>query len=323
MGCYLAEYHELWQQVHDWLRLKLPVALLVVVESAGSSPGKAGAKAALKARGDLIGTIGGGLVEYRLVEEARKFLQLGKKLCILRHLVHDETVSADRSGMICGGSQSVAICLFTSQDLPIIECLIQLLRQRMPGLLQLTPTGTSLIPGRTRNQKYYFAYESQEKWLYEERLDMGHIAYLVGGGHVSLALSRILATLDFRIVVFEERPHRTSFIKNTYAHEKTVTSYEKICEQIPEGNQSHVVIMTSFHRTDERVLRQLINRRFRYLGMLGSQTKVKKLFASLPQTVSTESLRHIHAPIGLPIHSHTPEEIAVSIAAEMVKVKNS
>lgn len=319
----MAEHHELWQQVHDWLRLKFSVALLVVVESAGSSPGKVGAKAALTAKGDLIGTIGGGLVEYRLVEEARRLLQHGKKFSILRQLVHDETALADRSGMICGGSQSVAICLCTPQDLPTIECFMQFLRQRMPGLLQLTPTGISLIPNRTQNQKYRFTCKSQVCWLYEERLGIDHIAYLVGGGHVSLALSGILATLDFRIVVFEERPDHTSFIKNTYAHEKIVTSYKKICEQIPEGNQSYVVIITSFHRTDEQVLKQLINRRFRYLGMLGSQTKVKKLFASLAQTVSTETLRHIHAPIGLPIHSHTPEEIAVSIAAEMIKVKNS
>ncbi len=110
----MAEHYELWQQVHDWLRLKLSVALLVVVDSAGSSPGKVGAKAALKATGDLIGTIGGGLVEYRLVKDARKLLQQGKKLCILRHLVHDETASIDRSGTICGGSQSVAIRLCDS-----------------------------------------------------------------------------------------------------------------------------------------------------------------------------------------------------------------
>ena len=111
---------------------------------------------------------------------------------------------------------------------------------------------------------------------------------------------------------------------NVYAQEKHVVSYNSLGKHVSEGERSYVVIMTYGHLADEKVLRQLAGKKLRYLGLLGSPAKIAQIFASLKKKgVSAASLKKVHAPVGLPIHSHTPEEIAISIAAEIIQVKNN
>jgi xanthine dehydrogenase accessory factor len=110
---------------------------------------------------------------------------------------------------------------------------------------------------------------------------------------------------------------------NAYAHEKHVVNYSNIGKYVGEGSGCYAVIMTFGHQADEQVLKQLAGKKLRYLGMLGSPAKIAQIFASLKkQGVSAASLKKVHAPVGLPIHSHTPEEIAISIAAEIISIKN-
>jgi xanthine dehydrogenase accessory factor len=81
--------------------------------------------------------------------------------------------------------------------------------------------------------------------------------------------------------------------------------------------------MTLGYKTDEIVIRALLDKTFKFFGVLGSKAKMKTLLTSLAKEgVSKEKLDRIHTPVGLPINSHTPEEIAVSIAAEIIGVKN-
>jgi len=81
--------------------------------------------------------------------------------------------------------------------------------------------------------------------------------------------------------------------------------------------------MTHSHKTDEKVAEQLADKRIRYLGVLGSRKKIEQLKAHLEPRLSVESLQRIRGPIGLPIKSHTPAEIAVSIAAELIQILNT
>jgi len=99
-------------------------------------------------------------------------------------------------------------------------------------------------------------------------------AYLVGGGHVSLALSRILNTLDSHIVVFAERPEPYTLVDNPYAHEKRIVPLDQVHRYVPEGEHHYAIIMTASHASDERVPGALIDKRLRFLGMLGSKAKV-------------------------------------------------
>lgn len=149
-------------------------------------------------------------------------------------------------------------------------------------------------------------------------------AYIIGGGHVGLALSRLLAMLDFYIVVLDERAEINTFQNNTDADEKIITAFHQIEQHIHNGEQNYVFIMTPNHRADKLVLRQLLDKKLRYLGMMGSASKVNEIFEDLRQEgVSSAKLQQLHAPIGLPIKSHTSTEIAISITAQIIAIKNN
>lgn len=92
---------------------------------------------------------------------------------------------------------------------------------------------------------------------------------------------------------------------------------------VSPGENSYVVIMTFGYRSDDTAIRALLHKEFKYFGVLGSKNKIKKMVADYgKENIAKDFLKKIHAPIGLQIKSETPEEIAISIAAEIIKVKN-
>jgi xanthine dehydrogenase accessory factor len=110
---------------------------------------------------------------------------------------------------------------------------------------------------------------------------------------------------------------------NIYAHETRVIDYDETVKHIPDGEHSYVVIMTHGHRHDQQVLAQLATREYAYLGMIGSQAKVAQVYSNLEAAGFDRSLlARVRAPIGIDIGSHRPAEIAISIAAEIVKMRN-
>jgi xanthine dehydrogenase accessory factor len=113
--------------------------------------------------------------------------------------------------------------------------------------------------------------------------------------------------------------------QNQYAHEQHILEhYEAVDNLVPSGPDVYVVVMTLGYRSDLIVLNKLMEKSFAYLGLLGSEAKIAALKDELMKTGITQSgLKNLHAPIGLKINSHTPEEIAVSIAAEIIKIKNT
>jgi xanthine dehydrogenase accessory factor len=133
-----------------------------------------------------------------------------------------------------------------------------------------------------------------------------------------------MSKMDFYISLFDDRPGLNTIEKNEYADAiKIVDSYERIGDHIPSGVNAFVVVMTLGYKTDESVIRGLIHKEFKYFGVLGSKAKMSTMFRSLREDgISDNRLNNIHTPVGLPINSRTPEEIAVSIAAEIISVKN-
>jgi xanthine dehydrogenase accessory factor len=130
--------------------------------------------------------------------------------------------------------------------------------------------------------------------------------------------------MDFYIRVYDERKNLKTMLGNESAHEKHfIHDYSELNGLIPPGNNHYVVIMTFGYRTDDIALRTLLHKEFKYLGLLGSKSKIEKMFDDYrKEGFPEESLQRIHTPIGLPIKSQTPEEIAISIAAEIIKIKN-
>jgi xanthine dehydrogenase accessory factor len=131
--------------------------------------------------------------------------------------------------------------------------------------------------------------------------------------------------LEFYIHVFDNRPDLHTFLKNDTAHEKMIVEdYSILQHLVPEGPHSYVVVMTMGYRSDDIVLRALQGKHFRYMGLLGSQYKIAKMFDDYKaEGISPQWLDRIHAPVGIIIKSQTPEEIAISIAAEIIRERNT
>lgn len=166
--------------------------------------------------------------------------------------------------------------------------------------------------------------ESEHRWEYTEKTGHKNQLFIIGGGHCALAFSRLMREMDFYITLYEERAGLNTLEKNEFAHERIIVDdYTGLGNMIPPGPNQYVVIMTFGYRTDDVALRALLGKRFSYIGVLGSRKKMEKLFEEYRRDgIAEDFLQHIHSPVGLDINSRTPEEIAVSIGAEIIRVKN-
>lgn len=313
----------IWQFLHESLRRQEGVALLLVVASKGSSPGAVGAKMAVAADGAVLGTIGGGSVELELGQLAREQLADdadGPAVLLFRRF-HDDQHD-ESSGHLCGGVQQVVLWHCRPADLSMLQTLRDRAMAGQPVVLRLTADGARTDDWKQQSVYPDFDYRDREHWCYRELVGLYKQAYIVGGGHVSLALSRLLSQLDYRVAVFDQRDGLATMNENGYAREKIVVNYRQIDRYIPEGETSYVFVMTHSHETDRLVIARLAGKKFRYLGLMGSQRKITVLKNKLADTIGSGTWDDIHAPLGLPINSRTPMEIAVSIAAELIQFDN-
>jgi len=302
---------DIWRHAIRSIREGRHTAMVIVVESAGSVPGTPGTKIVVSELGD-VGTIGGGIAELELVERARTH----RGGPVLVPFVH----SGD-SGSVCAGSQTFAVVELGEADSQWLEQTVATLEDSTGrGMLTLSPTGLRIAPGETGPLSFV---RDGDAWTYSETLGRLDTLTIIGGGHVSLALSRVTSTLPFRVVVIDNRPQVPTMLHNRWAHSTRVVDYAEVRDHVPQGDRSWVVIMTHGHAHDEAVLEELVDGSYRYLGLLGSTSKVAHLFGNLADRgAARQHLDRVHAPVGLPIGSHTPEEIAISIAAEIVRMRN-
>ncbi len=309
---------ELWSFIAARLERSEPVALLVVVASSGSSPGRAGYKMAVSDSGEMIGTIGGGVMEISLVERAK--VTDGTEIV---ERVHQRDV-ANSSGMICSGRQTVLIKALSANDLDAIRDIIGA-SEAGGSVLTITQAEISVRAADADLPEITFERKTEEEFTYREKIGSRPELYIIGGGHCALALSEVAARLGFRVHIFDDRPALDTLSKNEFAHEvTTIDSYERIAEHVPSDGSAYLVVMTLGYASDAVVIRQLIDHDFRYFGVLGSKAKIATLMKELrSERLDTSKLDAIRTPIGLPINSRTSEEIAISIAAEIIAVKNA
>ena len=297
--------------------------LLIVIDHAGSSPGKQGFKMAVSETGAACGTIGGGPMEYRLLEKARRMLCAGQMESRLFRLDHDPAAGLHWSGLRCLGKQVVAMVPVDGEAEPLVAAVIRTLERQERGMLAVEPGGMQFSSEENPVGIPSVRVAAAGDWWYREPIGFLDTLYIFGGGHVSLALSRIFYTLDFRILVFDDRPDPGLLAGNPYAHQKEIIDFRLAGERVPEGEHSFVAIMTSSQEKDVQVLEQLLDKRLPYLGMMGSRSKVRAVLEELRKAGHPEDLlEKLHAPIGLIPNSRSPAEIAVSVAAEILAIRS-
>lgn len=148
-------------------------------------------------------------------------------------------------------------------------------------------------------------------------------AYIFGGGHVAYALEPVLRHVDFRTIVIDDREEYSNPQRYPRAAQTLVVDdFDKAFDDIDTDEDSYIIIVTRGHRGDLKVLRQALKKPHAYLGMIGSRRKNRLLYdALIEEGFKEEDFQDIYSPIGLSIGSETPEEIAISIVAEIIQVR--
>ncbi|HSC70485.1 MAG TPA: XdhC/CoxI family protein [Candidatus Methylomirabilis sp.] len=326
------------------------LALCTILRVVGSGPRSAGARMLVRERGGSSGTVGGGLLEARATTWAQEVLRTGRALC--RSFVLDLQQPTDE-GMTCGGKAEVLVDFLDGTALAVRDLFTQVhahLTRGEGGCLAtaisrlgddittdhfLVAGGVSLASlsasGRSLPEDLLLAPASATPTLVErgtvryflDPLTPPITVYVFGGGHIAAHLVPLCHLLGFRTVVVDDRPDVVSRRRFPQATELVATpSFDHALESLPIGENGYVVIVTRGHAGDEAVLRQSLRRRPGYIGMIGSRRKSALIFEQLTREgLSPDDLARVACPIGLPIGAETPEEIAVSIAAQLVAVR--
>ena len=147
--------------------------------------------------------------------------------------------------------------------------------------------------------------------------------FIFGAGHIGVALAHLAHGLNFSVSVIDNRPDFANRQRFPHAQNIIAENYSKAFEELKFNDNTYVVILTHKHLFDQEVVEHCVQKSFKYLGMIGSRTKVKKSLDQLADDgIPEKQLKRIHSPIGLNIAAQTPEEIAVAIAAELIGVRN-
>lgn len=309
------------------------VELVSVVASGGSTPRGAGAMLAVFPGGRTAGTIGGGNVEYEAAKLAQTLLETGEDA--LRHFRFVQGDAASL-GMVCGGDVTVQFQCLPAGDAAVVTLLRDLLeatgknadtwlvRRLEDG--RVTAMGLAdrdgaryleEVPAGLLQNKAVF----RDGWFAVPAVKAGRV-YIFGGGHVSQALAPAIAAVGFRPVVYDDRPEFADKALFPQAEEVLCGSFEELSRQVKVTPDDYVVIMTRGHQADYEVLTQTLRSGAKYLGCIGSKKKLAlcrdRLLAA---GFTAEEYARVHAPIGLAIGAETPEEIAVSVTAELIAVR--
>lgn len=314
----------------EHLEAGTPLVIASIVKSAGSAPRTSGARMLLDSTKILAGTVGGGAVEAASEQKAYSLLQNNGS-----DFIADFNLSVTDSanlGMVCGGAVSVLLQKVKAADLAFFKELHQsyhagttpLLITHLPEngdarflpLLEAENFGKKIISGKAPRQSF-FHEQDDENYFIEPLFHPGTV-HIMGGGHVSLGTASLAKKVGFDVVVVDDRPEFASELRFPKVDSvRVLQDFNNCCEGFTEND--YVVIVTRGHIHDRDVLAQALTTPATYIGMIGSSRKRKAVYDSLLESGFTEEdLQRVASPIGLSIGADSPEEIGVSIVAELI-----
>ncbi|QDG49861.1 hypothetical protein FIV42_03630 [Persicimonas caeni] len=319
---------QFWTTLLEHLESGEPAFVGLVADNTAHSPGTRGAKIFVRPDGTTGGTIGGGVMEADISEMGVEALSEGDFAPDFQVLYHRAKGKGDKSGLICAGHQTnVYFVCEPDRDLEVLREVVARLERDEPGLLQVGSFGVRLVDEATisRERAPIRLVQDEGAWLYEEQLLNWKRAAIIGGGHCGLALSRVLANLGYEVTIFDTRDDVFTFVENDHARYKVaVDDFAEAGEHIDHPELTHVIVMTMGQPGDVRALLGTLDGPFPYVGVMGSEAKLAKIREDLAAAgVDPALFERVYAPIGLPMTSNTPEEIAISIAAELLRERET
>jgi xanthine dehydrogenase accessory factor len=309
-----------------------------VINKAGAAPREEGAKMFVGEDKKTYGTVGGGNLEAEVIDEALKSME--STVVRLHHIRMDAKAVKDE-GMLCGGNVDVLLEPIHDKHKIVYEsiqgCEKQGTRAVVVTRFNKTTFQKSLID---RNGDIWGdclekedAAELRDFWnehrvrfvnndTVVEPLSVFSNLYIFGAGHVSQFLSKVAKLVDFNVTVIDDREEFANRERFPEADSIIVEDFNKVFDALNFTTNSYIVIVTRGHSHDALVLEKSIEQPTCYIGMIGSKRKVRMVLEHLGEKgIQKEILESIHAPVGIDINSETPQEIAVSIVAELIQVR--
>jgi len=348
---------DLFFQINQELSQGRDIVLATIVGQKGSAPRTTGTRFLIRSDGRFSGTIGGGKLEAEVLQAAPEVFSRRKNRLLFFRLRGEEVAQME---MICGGEVDVFLELISARNPHHRHFFKNLSSLSFPDRKILFATLLEVQGSADQQDTNFLFYSEQEggyfphpppDWIqpFRDRLpaflnndppvqvlsdptgkakifletwNPPVTVFLFGAGHVSRPLCRLANLVGFRVVVIDDREEFPTKARFPEADELIVRSFDAGLDALPLGPNPYIVIITRGHLHDHQILRQVIRQPLGYLGMIGSRRKTEIIFEALRREgFSEEEIKTIHAPIGLAINAQTPEEIAVSIIAELIQVR--
>lgn len=300
--------------------------LAIVLDSCGSTPRETGSAMVVFADGNSAGTIGGGAIEYSVQRICREKMLDAPENELTK--TEGYTLLPDGKGdlqMICGGDVTVFFrtLLPTRETISVFEEAMSSAEDRWfcietvnDSRIFLTGKAVEKTDGMLLSKPHY---DEDEKLLTYPLGPEGFV-YIFGGGHVGRALVETLTRIDFACIVYDDREKYSSAAEHPLAVKTIMGDYSDISKQVQLTSSDYVIVVTHGHEFDYEVLAQTVNSPAKYAGCMGSRRKTAVIRERLKNEagIPDSAIERLHAPIGLKIGAETPEELAISIAAELI-----
>jgi xanthine dehydrogenase accessory factor len=324
--------------------------LATIVETEGSAPQVPGASAIFSSAGLAAGTVGGGLLEARVEAAAGEAMRDGRARLMTVRLDADPS---DMEGAICGGAARILVDPGVQTARAVFEKALEGFKRRRPGCLAveiregegdpisvkrrfleagggpdaakaLSGLGPAAFEAALRDGRPRLVRSDSSLIFLEPVLPLPRLI-VAGAGHVGRAVARLGSLLDWSVTVIDDRAEFANAANVPEADEIVVGTIGESLMRVEDSPDNSFVIVTRGHQKDAEALRAVVKRPAAYIGMIGSRTKVDLMHREFLESgwATAEEWARVHAPIGLDIGSKTVEEIAVSIAAELVLVRSA
>lgn len=341
-----------YQNMLELLKGGESFAVATIFDKSGSAPRSEGSKMIVRADGSTIGSIGGGRLEADVITSARENIPARKTIVQPFNLTSRDAAASD---MICGGAGEILVdCIDAGDDnnlkvysevvetiahgrkgwlitvlgkttadggVSIQQCLVKPDRT-LVGKLTCDPyLLEKLIAGPQKITLHSEAFDEQRFLV--EPLRQGGVLYIFGAGHVSQKIAPLSESVGFRTIVMDDRADYANKTRFPDPIETLVIDSFKKLPELEIGSDSYLVIVTRGHLFDRDVLEQVLRSGAAYIGMIGSRAKRNLVYAEImSRGITKEELERVYSPIGTEIGAETPEELAVSIVGELIKVRS-
>ena len=329
----------MFQTIARYLREGSDLVLVTVVASSGSTPRGAGSRMLISESGRICGTIGGGAVEYRSEQLAQEVLRSRESreqsFLLSKNDVQD-------LGMICGGDAQVFFHFLAGGD-PAVLALAETAERRFAEghdlwLISELSAGGCLglfsrehgfegvdAPDALRDsmRRRPVRTELDGRDFYVEQIQTSGRVLVFGCGHVAQALVPVLAGVGFRCVAMDDRPEFAKKELFPDAEDVRLIDFTDVAASVTITPEDYICVMTRGHAFDSVVQAQAMMSSACYIGVIGSRRKIAGVTARLKEEYgfADTDFERVTSPIGLAIRAETPEEIAVSIAAQLIALR--